>query len=305
MFSPVSPQAHAITMLMVVVFAICGLIFALVASVVAYGAIRYRSRDTAVEPAQSFGSTRVEVLWTAGPLLLLVVIFGLTVAAGRAADPSTPDTEPDVRLIGHQWWWEVQYPHVGIVTANEIHMPTSTRILLELRSADVIHDFWVPQLGRKMDMVPGHPTRLWIEADEAGTYTGACSEYCGAEHAWMRLRVVAEPGTDFARWVAREQTPAASATGGAAAEGERLFDAMTCATCHAIAGTTHHERIGPDLTHVATRARLAAELSDNTPANLADWIAHPDTMKPGSHMPNLHLSSEQVSALVAYMETLR
>jgi cytochrome c oxidase subunit 2 len=200
MFSPVSPQAHAITTLMLIVFAICAAIFVLVAWLVVYGAIRYRSRSVAVEPVQSFGSTRVEMLWTAGPLLLLVVVFGLTVAAGHAADPSTPNRDPDVRLIGHQWWWEVQYPRIGVVTANEIHMPTNTRLLLELRSADVIHDFWVPQLGRKMDMVPGHPTSLWIEADADGTYSGACAEYCGAEHAWMRLRVIAEPPQDFARW---------------------------------------------------------------------------------------------------------
>jgi cytochrome c oxidase subunit 2 len=305
MFSPVSPQADAIKILLVIVFAICGLIFVLVAWLVAYGAVRYRSRGLAAEPVQSFGSTRVEVLWTAGPLLLLVVIFGLTVAAGRAADPSTPNTDPDVRLIGHQWWWEVQYPRVGIVTANEIHMPTKTRVLLELRSADVIHDFWVPQLGRKMDMVPGHPTSLWIEADAAGTYSGACAEYCGAEHAWMRLRVTAEPAQDFARWVAREHAPARSVPVGTAAEGQRLFAALTCANCHAIAGTAYEARIGPDLTHVAARARLAGELIDNTPENLARWIAHPDALKPRSNMPNLHLSSNQITALVAYMETLR
>jgi cytochrome c oxidase subunit II len=305
MFSPVSPQAHAITTLMLTVFAICAAIFVLVAWLVAYGAIRYRSRGDAADPVQSFGNTRVEALWTAGPLLLLVVIFALTVTAGRAADPSTPNTEPDIRLIGHQWWWEVQYPRAGIVSANEIHIPTNTRVLLELRSADVIHDFWVPELGRKMDMVPGHPTRLWIEADAAGTYGGACAEYCGAEHAWMRLRVVAEPAVDFASWMSREQTPAKRAGRGAAAEGERLFDAMTCVNCHAIAGTGHDARVGPDLTHIAARARLAGELIENTPENLARWIAHPDALKPSSHMPNLHLSSNQVTALVAYMETLR
>jgi cytochrome c oxidase subunit 2 len=306
MFSPVSIQAHAITTLMVVVFAICGAIFVLVAWLVTYGAIRYRSRGIAADPVQSFGSSRVEVLWTAGPLLLLLVIFGLTVSAGQAADPSTnTTTEPDVRLIGHQWWWEVQYPRVGVVTANEIHMPTKTRLLFELRSADVIHDFWVPQLGRKMDLVPGHPARLWVEADTAGTYSGACAEYCGAEHAWMRLRVVAEPALRFASWVVAEGAPAVTAPPGAAAEGERLFGAMTCANCHAIGGTPYDARIGPDLTHVATRERLAGELIDNTPTNLARWIAHPNALKPSSHMPNLHLSSDQVAALVAYMETLR
>ena len=304
MFSPVSAQAHAITNLLLIVFAICGLIFVLVAWLVAYGAIRYRSRGTAAEPEQSFGSTRVEVLWTAGPLVLLVVIFGLTIAAGGVADPSTPEREPDVRLTGHQWWWEVEYPRVGIVTANEIHMPTNTRVLLELRSADVIHDFWVPRLGRKMDMVPGHPTRLWIEADAAGTYSGACAEYCGAEHAWMRLRIIAEPPSQFEGWVAREHAPATTAVGGVAADGERLFGEMTCANCHAIAGTGHDARVGPDLTHIAGRARLAGEVIDNTPENLARWIANPDAIKPRSHMPNLHLSSDQVGALVAYMETL-
>jgi cytochrome c oxidase subunit 2 len=303
MFSPVSTQAHAITQLMVILFAICAGIFVLVAWLVTHVAIRFRRRAGAGEPRQVFGSTRVETLWTAGPLLLLVVIFALTVVAARAADPSTPPSRaPDILLIGHQWWWEISYPSRHVVTANELHIPTGTRQLLELRSADVIHDFWVPQLGRKMDMIPGHPTRLWIEADEPGTFTGACAEFCGAEHAWMRLRVVADSPAAFARWVTAEQGPTQTA---ASDDGARQFAQLTCANCHAIQGTSFTARIGPDLTHLNHRAKLAGELLDNTPVNLANWIAHPDTLKPGSHMPNLHLSAEQVDSLVAYLESLR
>ena len=307
MFTTVSPQAHAITQLMVILFAICAGIFVLVAWLVAHAAIRFRHRAGASEPLQVIGSTRVETLWTAGPLLLLVVIFALTVAAARAADPSTPPSGvPDVLIIGHQWWWEIRYPSQRIVTANELHLPTGARQLLELRSADVIHDFWVPQLGRKMDMVPGHPTRLWVEADEPGTFLGACAEFCGAEHAWMRLRVVADSPDGFARWVAAERAPAQAAGGGAASDaGAREFEQLTCSNCHAIEGTSFTARIGPDLTHLSHRAKLAGELLDNTPVNLANWIAHPDTLKPGSHMPNLHLSPTQVDSLVEYLESLR
>ncbi len=306
MFSPVSSQAHAITQLIVILFAICAAIFILVSWLVTHAAIRYRSDGATGEPPQVFGSTRVEVLWTAGPLLLLVIIFGLTVAAARASDPATSTSEtPDIVLVGHQWWWEVSYPHYRIVTANEIHIPAGRRVLMELDSADVIHDFWVPQLGRKMDMVPGHPTRLWIEADTPGTFSGACAEYCGAEHAWMRLRVTSDPAAEFDRWTREQSRTAASAVGGGATDGAQLFTQMTCANCHAIAGTGHDARIGPDLTHVASRATLAAGLLDNSPENLARWLAQPDALKPGSHMPNLHLSRDQVASLVAYMELLR
>lgn len=306
MFSPVSGQAHAITELILVVFAICTGIFVLVAWLVAHAALRFRYRAGDREPQQVFGSARVEALWTAGPLLLLAVIFALTVVAARASDPPTPAAEaPDILLVGHQWWWEIGYPNAHVVTANELHLPAGSRQLLELRSADVIHNFWVPELGRKMDMVPGHPTRLWVESDRSGTFSGACAEYCGAEHAWMRLRVVVDSPGAFARWVTHEQLPAASPAAASAKVGARLFGQLTCANCHAIEGTSFEGRIGPDLTHVASRATLAGELLDNSPANLTDWLVRPDALKPGSHMPNLHLSPDQVRSLVAYMETLR
>jgi cytochrome c oxidase subunit 2 len=306
MFSPVSPQATAITTLTVILFGISTAIFLLVLGLVAYACIRFRDVHGRGEPPQGFGSVRLEVLWTAAPIVLLVVVFGLTVRAVRASDPATPDgREPDISLVGHQWWWEVRYPRANVVTANEIHMPIGTRVLLELSSADVIHDFWVPQLGRKMDMTPGHPTRLWIEADAAATYTGACAEYCGAEHAWMRMRVVAEPAAQYATWLADERRPAAQPASGSAADGVRLFRELTCGNCHAIGGTELTSRIGPDLTHLASRQMLAGELLQNSPANLARWLAAPDALKPASHMPNAHLSSQQVQALVAYLETLR
>jgi cytochrome c oxidase subunit II len=302
----VSPQAHAIAALTLVLFAVCAVIFAIVAALVTYAAIRFRRRAPAGDPHQAFGNMRVEVLWTAAPLVLLIIIFGLTVRTMRASDPETPDRQtPDLVLIGHQWWWEARYPHDGVVTANEIHIPIGKRLLVELSSADVVHDFWVPQLGRKMDMVPGHPTRLWIESDTAGTFGGTCAEYCGAEHAWMRLRVVAEADAAFADWVAAEQRSAPAPNAGAALDGARLFTSLTCASCHAIAGTGNRTTIGPDLTHVASRKMLAGELIANTPEGLGRWLEHPDLLKPGSHMPNVHLSRDQIASLVAYLETLR
>jgi cytochrome c oxidase subunit 2 len=306
MFSPVSAQAQAITDLILVLFAICAAIFLLVLCLVAYAAGRFRRRDGDPDPRQVFGNSRVETLWTAGPLLLLIVVFALTVHAMRVSDPETASVGvPDLRVIGHQWWWEVRYPADAVVTANEIHIPTGTRLLVELSSADVIHDFWVPQLGRKMDMVPGHPTRLWIESNAPGTYTGACAEYCGAEHAWMRLRVVAEPAADFARWIANQRRAPAAPVEGAAAQGAQLFVNLTCANCHAVGRGDDRPRIGPDLTHLASRRMLAAERIENNPETLAQWLAEPDVIKPASHMPNAHLSRDQVTALVAYLGALR
>jgi cytochrome c oxidase subunit 2 len=188
-------------------------------------------------------------------------------------------------------------------------MPVGARQLVELQSADVIHDFWVPRLGRKIDMVPGHPVRLWLAADSAGTYFGACAEYCGTEHAWMRLRVTAEAPATFAAWLAAQRQAPAAATGASdstAAQGARLFSSLTCVNCHAIRGTPNDTaRVGPDLTHLATRPTLAAERLQNTPENLRRWLAEPDVLKPGSYMPNLHLSEHDLDRLVAYLLTLR
>ncbi len=176
---------------------------------------------------------------------------------------------------------------------------------MQLESADVIHDFWVPQLARKMDLVPGLTNHIWLEAEKAGTYLGACAEYCGAEHAWMRFLVIAEPPAEFAAWATRQAQAAPLPAGGGAERGRQVFLQMTCANCHSIQGVCTATNVGPDLTHLATRRTLGATVLANTPAGLARWLRNPQAIKPGCRMPNLNLSEAQANSLVSYLETLR
>jgi cytochrome c oxidase subunit 2 len=308
-FTPHSPQAAAIASLFEDTLAICGVVFLLVAVLVAIAVVRFRGRGGA-EPAQVEGHTRLEIAWTIAPVLVLASILFLTVGAMNASDPPT-DREPDVTIVGHQWWWEVKYPS-GAVTANEIHIPTGKALVFRLESADVTHDFWVPELGRKMDATPGHPTSIWLEADEPGTYTGTCAEYCGVQHAWMRILVVAESPEAFDLWQQHELTEAAPPMGEGARRGEALFSSMSCVGCHRIGGAhtlaipdAAGARFAPDLTHLAERATLGAGILVNTPTNLGLWLKDPQAVKNGCHMPNAQLTKAQTADLVAYFETLR
>lgn len=317
-FNPSSPQAQAISHLFVVTLIISAIILSVVTGLVIYISFRYRRREGAGEPRQEFGEPKLEMAWTVVPVLILVILFVLMLNTMRVADPSSR-RQADLQVIGHQWWWEVRYPRSGVITANEIHVPVGKRLLVQLESADVIHDFWVPQLGRKMDMIPGQTNYMSMEAGAPGIYSGACAEYCGAEHAWMRIRVVAEPQADFDAWE-QGQLQTAPAQGQTATTrtgtvlpsmsaepraGAQLFQQMTCSNCHAIAGTGANARIGPDLTHLASRQTLAAGRLENNPANLARWLADPQAVKPGTYMPDLRLTDEQVRQLVGYMETLK
>ena len=304
-FTPRSPQALAIERLFNLNLAIGALIFLLVTGLVIYCSYRFRARPGQGEPPQIAGNRRLEIAWTITPALILVVIFGLTLIAMRTADPPVGQQKPDLRVIGHQWWWEVQYPKSGVITANEIHIPTGRPLLVQLEAADVIHDFWVPQLGPKRDMVPGKLNYIWMQADKPGTYGGACAEYCGAQHAWMRILAIAQPQAEFDAWQRQQLQGAPPATGGDVAQGARLFQQMTCVNCHAIGGTASQARVGPDLTHLASRRTIAAGLLQNTPEDLTRWMQNPQAIKPGTYMPNLQLSANDVRALVAYMETLK
>ncbi len=203
-FDGQSPEALAIAPLFSETLIVCGVIFALVAVLIGYHCIiRVSARaDGAKEPVQTEGHTRLEIAWTIAPLLVVIGLFVLTARAMAAADPPA-DRRADMTVIAHQWWWEARYVS-GAVTANEIHMPTGTPWLVDLQSDDVIHDFWVAELGRKIDVTPGHPTHVWLQADKAGTYVGACAEYCGSQHAWMRITVIAQSPDEFAAWQTHE-----------------------------------------------------------------------------------------------------
>jgi cytochrome c oxidase subunit 2 len=304
-FQPASPQAAAISSLFVLTLVVAAVIFVIVAGSIAYIVLRYRGRGGAAEPRQDFGQPKLEIAWTLASLLIVAFLFGATVVTVHSSDPTAGGQRPDLVVVGHQWWWEVRYPQSGVVTANEIHMPIDQHWLVRLESADVIHDFWVPELGRKMDMVPGHPNYIWLQASTPGVYLGTCSEFCGAQHAWMRIRVIAQSPAEFAAWEAQQlQVPAVPASGAAAA-GARRFQELTCVNCHTIAGTAAAARVAPDLTHLASRDTLGAGVVANTPGNLVAWLTNPQAIKPGSNMPYVHLSSADVGALAAYMESLK
>jgi cytochrome c oxidase subunit 2 len=301
-FDPVSPQAAAIRDLFASALLICGGVLLLVACLVAYCVVRFRATGER-DPEQVEGNRRLEIAWTIAPILILIWLLVLTGRTMSAADPPV-DRDPDVTIIAHQWWWEARYPS-GAVAANEIHIPTGKALVVRLKSSDVVHDFWVPELGRKMDAIPGRTGNIWLEADRPGTYAGACAEYCGAEHAWMRILVVAETPEAFAEWERHQLTPAQSTTDDTSTRGAATFRSMTCPSCHAIGGTGATARFAPDLTHLAARTTLGAGVLPNTPAALSKWLRDPQEIKPGCHMPNAQLTDAQVSDLVAYFETLR
>jgi cytochrome c oxidase subunit 2 len=306
-FDPNSPLAESITTLLIVTLVIGGIVFLIVLGPTLYSYIRFRARPgDEEEPYQNLGNTRLEFTWIVTPAVLLAILFGLTLMTMRRSDPPLPrNPQPDLIVTGHQWWWEVQYPSSGIITANEIHIPTGKQLLVQVDSADVIHDFSVPQLGRKVDATPGYTSHIWLQADKPGTYLGACNEFCGAQHAWMRIRVIAESPSDYADWQQAQTQVPSTPTTGAAAQGAQLFQSLTCANCHNIDGTIANAHIGPDLTHLASRETLAAGVLDNTPDGLAQWLANPQAIKPGVHMPNLKLSQGEVNSLVAYLESLQ
>jgi cytochrome c oxidase subunit 2 len=306
-FTPASSLAQPIAHLFIVVGIVMAAILLLVTVLVTYASFRFRHRPGSREPQQWFGNRRIEIAWTVAPLLLLLYIFTITVHAMRRSDPGVSEKrEPDMVIVGHQWWWEARYLNSGAVAANEIHIPVGKLFLVRLEAADVIHDWWVPQLGRKMDAIPGRPNLFWLEADYPGTYLGTCAEYCGAEHAWMRIRVIAEPAAEFERWTAQQlAVPSVASLTGDAKSGASLFQKLTCQNCHAISGLTPSISIGPDLTHIASRETLAGGVLINTQENLAKWLSNPQAVKPESFMPNFELTDDQVRELSAYLETLQ
>lgn len=303
-FNPVSPQEHDLSNLFVVTLLIMAAVVALVTGLVLYTAIRYRARPGEGEPQQQFGLPRLEIAWTVAPVLVLLVLFGFTVATMNSVQPSAA-RGGNLEVVGHQWWWEIRYPGTNVVTANEIHLPVGKRMLVALTSADVIHDLWLPQLGGKMDLDPGQINHMYLEADRPGTYLGACAEFCGTQHAWMLIRAIAQPPAEFRAWLRQQSRPARSTPSGAGTSGAQLFGQLSCAACHAIYGTPYRARVGPDLSHVGSRETLAAGLLPNNAAAMAAWLRNPQALKPGTHMPNLQLTGPQVTALTAYMESLK
>lgn len=308
--APASTPAHQIYSLSQFVLLITGAIFVLVGGLLALVIIRFRVRkiDSDHEPAQIYGSTQVELAWTVIPVLIVVALFLTTARVIFAIqDAPKPESALDVTVVGHQFWWEFRYPKLGIVTANELHIPVDTPsatrpTYLQLLSADVDHSFWVPQLGGKTDLIPNHPNQMWIDPQAAGLYLGQCAQFCGIEHAKMLLRVYVDTPDQFDAWVENQQRHAVDDQSVAA--GRHVFLREACVNCHTITGTGANGIFGPDLTHLMSRATIAAGAAANTTDNLRAWIRDPNTLKPGALMPAMQLSDRETDEVVAYLATL-
>jgi cytochrome c oxidase subunit 2 len=243
------------------------------------------------------------------PVLIVVILFLATARVIFSTELARkPADALDVTVIGHQFWWEYRYPKLGIVTANELHIPVSdpshpTPTYLTMSSADTNHSFWVPRLAGKTDLIPNKVNTMWIDPGAAGLYLGQCAQYCGAQHAKMLIRVYADSPQQFAAWVAQQQKPAAEDFGGA--EGEAVFQHNACISCHTVAGTVATGKVGPDLTHVASRDTIASGSVPNTATNMRAWVENPAHFKPGALMPEMHLSDHDLDAVTAYLMTLK
>ena len=309
-FDPRSTTAESIDHLSRFVLAITGVIFLVVFGLLTYATVKFRSgnANTNREPAQVYGSTQIELAWTIVPILIVVVLFFATARVIHAIqDAPKPATAVEVTAIGHQFWWEFRYPALGVVTANELHVPVSdsdhpTPTFLKLLSADTDHSFWVPQLAGKTDLIPNRLNQMWIDPQQTGIFLGQCAQYCGTQHAKMLLRVSVDSPEAFDAWIHAQKQSANRDD--KEVTGRHVFETTACVNCHAVGGTNATGRFGPDLTHFMSRSTIAAGAAENTSENLRLWIQNPDAIKPGSLMPAMKLGDADLDALVRYLETL-
>jgi cytochrome c oxidase subunit II len=305
--APKSDLASEIHHLFLEVTAWDALIFVIVIVAFTLAVFVFSTRaGEAAPPSQASSDLKLEIAWTVGPALVLLMISIPTVRTIFRSQPRfAPTGSLEITVVAHQWWWEFDYPD-GHKTANELHIPTGQTIRLHLLSADIIHSFWVPQLGGKRDVVPGQINQLTFIANTPGEYPGQCAEFCGLSHANMRFRVFVQTPEAFAMWDKSElggpATPPANDQ--LAVQGAQYFATSPCTTCHTVDGVSKGY-IGPNLTHFGSRTTLAAGVLKNDPENVAAWITDPQKIKPGAYMPGLVLPGPKLNALVAYLESLK
>jgi cytochrome c oxidase subunit 2 len=309
-FAPVSTPAELVSELSFLVLAITGGIFAVVGGLLAYSIVRFRRRrdDDGREPPQVYGSNPIELAWTLVPVLIVFVLFLATTRTIVAVERGAPPPALTVTVTGYQWWWEFRYEEMGVTTANELHVPVSNRdearaTLLKLRSADVVHSFWVPRLAGKTDVIPNRENTMWIEPFETGTYLGQCAEFCGTQHANMLLRVVVHSPEDFEQWVREQRQPPVDDP--RVQGGRDLFLSTACINCHTVGQTVATGTFGPDLSHLMSRETLGAGVAPNDRAHLRTWVRDPQLLKPGCLMPDMQLTEAHVDSIVDYLVTLR
>src|SRR4051812_3977301 len=302
-----SSSIHALWLLMLwVTAAVYVITIAFVGMSVVRGLRNELPADARAEPPAVTGSVTTAVALT------VVILLGLLVSSvwtGRTITSLHASSAVTINVIGHQWWWEIEYedavPSQRMHTANEIHVPLSRPVVLKVTSRDVIHSFWAPNLHGKRDLIPGYTTAIWLQADRPGIFRGQCAEFCGLQHAHMAFDIVAEPEADFDRWLDGMRQPARPPQGEEERRGRDLFMTTRCAGCHTVNGTDAHGLLGPDLTHIGTRSTIGAGTLPNTAEHMTAWVKDPQSSKPGNQMPPNPLSADDIKALVAYMGTLK
>ncbi len=306
---PHGPSASRIATLTWILFGTAAVVFVIVVGILLVAIFR-RQRPPVDQPALPGANDRRLILFviiSGGVLpavvLLVLMSLGVFTEMTLAAPATTPRYTIDV--IGHDWWWEIRYPNQGFVTANELHVPVGQPVYLKLTSADVIHSFWVPQLKEQQDMIPGQTNTIWLQADQAGTYSGECNEYCGPEHAKMKFVLVADKPDDFAAWIKAQQQTPPPPTDPLAFQGQQIFLGSSCDYCHAVQGTNASGKLGPDLTHFGSRLTIGAGILPNNLGNLGGWIINSQVIKPANKMPPIDLNGDELQAVSAYMESLK
>lgn len=296
---PAGPVARREDHLFWPVFWIAVAVFVLVESLLIVAVVRFRHRPNRPLPRQIHGNKGLELTWTVIPALILAGVAVPTVGTIFSL-ANKPANALQITVTGHQWWWSVEYPTYKFTTANEIHIPAGRPVYVTLEAYDVIHSFWVPRLAGKQDLEPGRTNHLTIEADQPGRYFGQCAEYCGTSHANMRLRVFAQNASDFANWVHQQEQPATAPPPSTL----QIMQTKGCGGCHTINGVEGFVGvIGPNLTHFGSRTTFAGSIFENNQGNLRNWLANPPGMKPGADMPNLHLTANEISQLMTYLES--
>jgi cytochrome c oxidase subunit 2 len=303
---PQSDLAHKIQDIYVLLFWLSVFVAVLVEGALIVTMFKYKSRTTDTgRPPQIHGNTALEIGWTIAPAVILVIITVPTLQLLFEMRGAPPSNALQVEAIGHQWWWEFRYPDSNIVTANEVRVPVGQPVNFQLRSADVIHSFWVPAMAGKLDLTPGHRHDLYFTPQSTGEFFGQCTEFCGLQHANMRFRMVVEQPADYQAWVQRQQQPQPREAAQDVKAGQDTFTRAGCIACHTIEGTTAAGVIGPNLTHVGSRTTIAAGILDNNHDNLYAWIRDPQAIKPGNLMPNLFLNPDDANAIAQYLTSLK